>query len=121
MILPAECRSRFVFVCAAFEVPRSACREFRVDGRRVLICEDGGGYYAHSAVCPHQEYSLDGACLWNGSINCPWHGYTFDVVTGRNEYPGRVYPVGIPGPSKAIGSLDTFATELRGDRIYVAF
>lgn len=113
--------AEFVFVCATFDVPHAECREFRAGGRRVLICEDGGRYYAHSAVCAHQDYSLDGARVCYGAISCPWHGFTFDVVTGCNEYPGRVYPVGFPGPSKAIGSLDTYQTEVRGQHIYVAF
>ena len=110
----------FVFVCLTSDVPPAECREFDVSGRRVLVCEDDGSYYAHSAFCPHQLYSLDGAGVRHGLIGCPWHGFTFDVRTGRNDFPGRVYPVGIPGPSKEIGSLETFATQLRGDRIFVA-
>ena len=109
----------FVYVCRTADVPPAECREFNVAGRSVLICEDAGAYYAHSAACPHQLYSLDGSCVRNGEIACPWHGYTFDVVTGANAYPVRVYPVGPAGPSKAIGALQTFAIEIRDGAVYV--
>jgi 3-phenylpropionate/trans-cinnamate dioxygenase ferredoxin component len=100
----------FVRICFARDVLPSTCREFEAGRRRVLICEYQGAYYAHGAICPHRGNSLDGAPLWKGAIDCPWHHYLFDVVTGQSQDPARDVP-----------SLQTFPLERRGDDLYVAF
>lgn len=112
----------FSYVCAASEIPEATCREFEVGRRRVLICEYRGAYYAHSTICPHQGNSLDGAILWDGAIDCPWHHYTFDVVTGENRYPAHFYAEGILSElASTVAPLRTFPLERRGDDLYVAF
>lgn len=113
---------QFVRVCAASDLEPSACREFRAANRRVLICEYRGSYYAHSTICPHQGNSLDGARLYDGAIECPWHHYEFDVVTGENRYPSRSYPPGVLEALAApVPPLHTYPLQRRGDDIYVAF
>jgi nitrite reductase/ring-hydroxylating ferredoxin subunit len=36
-----------------------------------------------AANCPHLGGPLDEAPIEDGSVTCPWHGYRFDVRTGR--------------------------------------
>ena len=110
----------FAFVCRASDVPRSECRVFTVAGYDVLVCENGGSYYAHSPFCTHQLYSLDSAPVCNGAIECTWHGFKYDVVTGENVAPRTLCPTGDPALSKAVAGLATFPLERRGDDLYVA-
>ncbi|MBO6689021.1 MAG: Rieske 2Fe-2S domain-containing protein [Henriciella sp.] len=43
-------------------------------------------WIAHSAVCPHQLGPLqDSEIDEGGLITCPWHGYTFNAVTGKSQ------------------------------------
>jgi len=49
-------------------------REIEVDGVRLQ----------YGTVCPHLGGPLDDAPVADGCITCPWHGYRFDVRTGRN-------------------------------------
>lgn len=51
---------------------------------RFRLVETGGVLAAHSAVCPHWLGPLDDAPVVDGSLTCPWHGYRFDVATGRS-------------------------------------
>lgn len=51
-----------------------AMREVEVDGARLR----------HATVCPHLGGPLDDAPVEDGCVRCPWHGYRFDVRTGRN-------------------------------------
>jgi nitrite reductase/ring-hydroxylating ferredoxin subunit len=112
----------FVRVCAAEEVAPSTCREFNAGRRRVLICEYRGTYHAHAALCPHRGNPLDGARLVEGAIECPWHGYAFDVVTGENRDPSVFYPPDMIGDLfEGIAPLRTFPLERRGSDLYVAF
>jgi nitrite reductase/ring-hydroxylating ferredoxin subunit len=45
--------------------------------------EDGGETFSHAAVCPHALGPLDDAPVKGGVVRCPWHGYRFDLRSGR--------------------------------------
>jgi nitrite reductase/ring-hydroxylating ferredoxin subunit len=60
-------------------LPR-ASRAIEIDGARVSL----------STVCPHLGGPLEDAPVEEGCITCPWHGYRFDVRTGRSA-DGRSY------------------------------
>jgi len=51
-------------------------------GRRFRIVELDGKLIAHATVCPHTLGPLGTTIVSNGIIECPWHGFRFDVVTG---------------------------------------
>lgn len=57
-------------------------------GRRWRIVELDGGFAAHTTTCPHMLGPLEHAGLEDGCIRCPWHGYRFDLRTGRNTDGG---------------------------------
>jgi len=52
-------------------------------GAKVRIVDLGGRLVAHGVVCPHMLGPLGEATVENGSVRCPWHGYAFDLRTGR--------------------------------------
>ena len=56
-----------------------------------------GRFYACSPVCPHEDGPLAEGWLEGDSVVCPWHGFDFDLQTGRcriNDYLAiPVYPV----------------------------
>ena len=56
-----------------------------LEGRRFRVLELGGELVAHSTVCAHSLGPLDEAPLEDGCIRCPWHGYRYDVRTGRSS------------------------------------
>jgi nitrite reductase/ring-hydroxylating ferredoxin subunit len=53
-------------------------------GRSVRLVEIDGEIVAHGTVCPHLGGPLDEAPIEDGCVRCPWHGYRFDVRSGRN-------------------------------------
>jgi len=54
-------------------------------GRRFRIVELEGKLVAHSAECPHLLGPLGDCEVTSGKILCPWHGYQFDVRTGKSS------------------------------------
>ena len=52
-------------------------------GRRFRIVELDGKLVAHATVCPHTLGPLGTATVTNGIVECPWHGFRFDIVTGK--------------------------------------
>jgi nitrite reductase/ring-hydroxylating ferredoxin subunit len=63
-------------------------------GRGFRVVEVDGRLLAHSTTCPHWLGPLDQCEVRDGAIQCPWHGYRFDVRTGKNlnGQPCRLSP-----------------------------
>ena len=53
-------------------------------GHQVQVVELDGDFIVHSLVCPHSLGPLGDAPIVDGEVTCPWHGYRFDVRTGRS-------------------------------------
>lgn len=101
-------------VCRIEDLPPGQRRVVDLAGRSIGIFNVGGELYAIRNVCPHQlaplalgrisgttlpgkvgefNYGHDGRI-----IRCPWHGWEFDLATGRSVFnPHKVrvkaYPV----------------------------
>ena len=56
---------------------------FEVAGRPFRLVAIGDGLVAHSTVCPHWLGPLGDVPVEDGAVRCPWHGYRFDVASGR--------------------------------------
>ena len=55
--------------------------------QRVILTRVGSELCAFNALCPHQLGNLAGGFVHNGEIECPVHGWRFDIRTGRSVYP----------------------------------
>lgn len=53
----------------------------RFSGRNFRLDQHQGDWVIYPANCPHQLGPLQGVDE-AGLVTCPWHGYTFDVVSG---------------------------------------
>jgi len=53
------------------------------NGRAWVIADVRGAWRVYSARCPHMLGPLNPSCLDDNEVQCPWHGYRFDVVTGK--------------------------------------
>ncbi len=130
-------------VAPARELPPGSRKLVNVDGRAIVIFNIGGEFFALLNRCPHQggnlcegrliglvessepghyRYSREGEIL-----RCPWHGWEFDVRTGKSWCdPGRIrtktYDVGIePGRSLVEGPYraETFAVTVEQEYVVV--
>jgi nitrite reductase/ring-hydroxylating ferredoxin subunit len=64
-----------------------------LNGTRVALVRVGEGIHALAEVCPHQGGPLAEGRLSGGRLVCPWHGWMFDVRSGRCLMPARGGPV----------------------------
>lgn len=90
-----------VRLCATSEVPDGEARRFVLGERLVAVANLGDkGFRAVNAICSHAHYFLDEGevDVDEGTIECPKHGSTFDLETGRPRslpatVPVDMYPV----------------------------
>jgi 3-phenylpropionate/trans-cinnamate dioxygenase ferredoxin subunit len=87
-------------VARASEIPPGARKLVRLNERGVVVFNVKGEFFALSDQCPHKGASLSGGKMTGlvesggpgdytytrvGEIvRCPWHGWEFDVRTGRS-------------------------------------
>jgi len=71
----------------AAELGHEQMRVVDVEGERVIITRLDDGFHAFSATCPHAAGDLRKGEIYRGRIDCPEHGYRFDVRSGRTLWP----------------------------------
>jgi nitrite reductase/ring-hydroxylating ferredoxin subunit len=130
-------------VAPARDLPPGSRKLVEVEGRAIVIFNIGGEFFALLNRCPHQggnlcegkliglvessepgiyRYSREGEIL-----RCPWHGWEFDVRTGRSWCdPARIrtktYEVGVePGRSLVEGPYraETFTVTVEEEYVVV--
>src|SRR3569832_1851327 len=101
-------------VAPVAEFPPGTRRLIEVDGRGIAVFNVKGEYFALLNKCPHNGGSLVEGVLTGllesaepgqyaysrqgEVIRCPWHGWEFDIKTGRsfcsdNKARARPFPV----------------------------
>jgi nitrite reductase (NADH) small subunit len=74
----------FVRVAAADEIPVGRGAFVASGGLTLALFNAGGGrFYACGALCPHEDGPLSEGWLEGTAAVCPWHGFDFDLETGR--------------------------------------
>jgi len=66
------------------ECPPGASIERLAGDRMVAVANVDGIFHALDGLCPHQGGPLGTGVLCGATLTCPWHGWQFDVTTGRH-------------------------------------
>jgi nitrite reductase/ring-hydroxylating ferredoxin subunit len=74
----------FVRVAAENEIAPGTSREVELQGRVVALFNVAGKLCAIDGICPHAGGPLGEGTLEGTVVTCPWHGWQFDVTTGRS-------------------------------------
>ena len=130
-------------VAKVAELPPGSRRLVTVRGREVVVFNVGGEYFALLDRCPHQGGSLSRGKLTGlveasapgevrytrrgEIIRCPWHGWEYDLRTGRSWCdPARLrvknYPATtMPGTELVEGpyTAETFEVTVEDDYVVV--
>lgn len=65
------------------ELRRRLPLRLRHDGHELRLVELDGEVLAAPTICPHLGGPLDDAAVEAGCVTCPWHGYRYDLRSGR--------------------------------------
>ncbi len=88
------------------EIPPGTIREFQVDGKAIALANVGGKFYAINNTCLHRGGPIGQGPLEGKVVTCPWHGWQYDVTTGKIAQ------------NPAVG-VDCYPLEVRGEDIFV--
>lgn len=117
------------------EIPAGQRKIVTIGGRSIGIFNVNGAFYAVRNSCPHQggelclgptvglatadrpgeiRYSREGEIL-----RCPWHGWEFDLATGRSVFdPNRTRVKSYPVEVEEL-QAETYPVEIDLDRVVV--
>ena len=82
--------AQFVKMATLEELPPGASKEVEHDGRIFALFNVDGVISAIDGLCPHQGGPLADGPLDGTLVTCPWHGWQFDVQTGRSTLNNRL-------------------------------
>jgi nitrite reductase/ring-hydroxylating ferredoxin subunit len=92
---------RWIRVAGVSDVEPGSGKVVHAGGRTLALFNVNGSFYALDNTCLHRggpvgEGDLDGVV-----VTCPWHGFQYDVTTGKNVFDSEVglasYPVRVDG------------------------
>jgi len=88
------------------EVPPGTIQELQLDGKNVAVANVDGKFFAIDNTCLHRGGPLGQGVLEGKVVTCPWHGWEYDVTSGKTT------------TNPAVG-VSCYAVEVRGDDLFV--
>ena len=96
----------FARIAKISEIPAGSIAEFSVQGKTIAVANVGGKFYAINNTCLHRGGPLGQGSLTGAVVICPWHGWSFDVTSGRLSH------------NQSAG-VSCYQVEVRGDDVFV--
>jgi nitrite reductase/ring-hydroxylating ferredoxin subunit len=73
----------FVSVAKVEDIPPGTGKTVEVRGVWIALFNVGGTFFAVDNCCPHAGGPLGEGRLTETIVECPWHGWKFNVQTGE--------------------------------------
>ena len=96
----------FVKVASKNEIQNGRGKTIGVNGKEIALLNDNGKFFAIENTCAHMQGHLGEGSCENGNVTCPWHGWTYDLKTGKNTFNEDI-------------KLKTFEIKIEGNDILV--
>jgi len=81
----------------ASRIPPGSGMSFRFGNKRIAVFNVDGQFFGTDDACPHRGAPLGEGPLTGSIVTCTWHGWEFDVCTGKNAVDDdlcvKTYPV----------------------------
>ena len=76
--------ANFVKVAEVGDVPPGTGKCIEAGGKQIALFNVAGAFHAIDNTCLHRGGPLGEGELEGTVVTCPWHGWQYDVTTGRN-------------------------------------
>jgi nitrite reductase (NADH) small subunit len=92
---------KMIRVAAVSELSPGQGKTVDADGTEIALFNVEGSFHAINNSCRHRGGPLGEGSLEGGQVTCPWHGWKYDVVTGKlvthPDVSVPAYPVQVQG------------------------
>ena len=78
--------AEFQTVARTDDIPPGTLLAVQVDEQAIAIANVDGEFFATQGHCLHLSGPLGHGRLEGTVLSCPWHGWQYDVRTGKNEF-----------------------------------
>jgi len=99
-------KMEFTKVCSKNDLESGKMKIVEVNGEQICLSRVQDQFFAISNTCSHQQGPLGEGELNDDIVTCPWHGWQFNVKTGKNTQ----MPV----------SVEVYEVKLEGDDILIS-
>jgi nitrite reductase/ring-hydroxylating ferredoxin subunit len=96
----------FARVARTTDIAPGQIREIQLDGTTIALANVAGQFHAINNTCLHRGGPLGQGSLQGNVVTCPWHGWTYDVTSGKVS------------PNQTAG-VACYPVDLRGEDVYV--
>lgn len=98
-------------VASVSELAEGEMKQVSVRNRTIALYNLDGRFYATDAFCTHGHALLTEGYIDGDLVECPMHGGTFEIVSGKAvgepcATPLTTYPVKVEGDSISVGLRD---------------
>ncbi len=83
-ITQSEPKMSYMKLASTEEVPAGTMKAIQINGRKILLANMNGKFFALDDRCPHIGKPLSKGTLHDGCVTCPYHGAEFDLQSGEN-------------------------------------
>ena len=80
----------YVTVASVADVPSGSGKVVQAGGRLLALFNVDGRFFALDNTCLHRGGPVGEGDLEGTIVTCPWHGFQYDVTTGRNVFDPEV-------------------------------
>ena len=78
--------ANYVAVARADELAPGEVRRVQAGDEEIALARIGDEFYAVQGACLHLKGPLGDGRLEDHVLTCPWHGWQYDLRTGKNEF-----------------------------------
>jgi nitrite reductase (NADH) small subunit len=96
----------FVRAIGVAEIPAGVVRTVELGGKTIALAHVGGEFHAIDNTCIHRGGPLGEGALEGKLLTCPWHGWQFDVSSGKLTQNASL-------------GVACFPVEVRGGEVFV--
>ena len=96
----------FVKAVGAGEIQPGSGKTLSLEGRSLALFNVDGKYYCTDNTCLHRGGPLGEGLIEGATVTCPWHGWQYDVSTGRCK-------------TNPAAQISTYEVRVQGDDLLV--
>ena len=98
--------SNFIKAAKTTDVPSGGCLLVQPEGKKVVLFNLGGEFFALDNSCPHNNGPICEGRIEGETVICPYHSWEFDIRTGK---------------AKRVSGyrIKSYSLRLEGDEIFV--